>query len=67
LLRNAQKRDNKKISKKTEGEKKKTGGKKRRILCDEPKWVFLKTFFFFRVFELPLSRNARKIKINKIK
>jgi hypothetical protein len=35
------------------GRKKKNGGKKSHIFCDEPK-------FCFRVFELPLLRNAQK-------
>jgi hypothetical protein len=49
LLRNAQKRG---------GEKKKNGGNKSRIFCDEPNGFFNKNFN--RVFELPLSRNAQK-------
>jgi hypothetical protein len=49
----------KKSNKTTEGKKKKNGGKKSRIFCDEPRWTFSGKSFF-RVFELPLSRNAQK-------
>jgi hypothetical protein len=52
LSRNAQKRDKKKSNKTTEGEKKtEDGGEKSR---------------FFRVFELPLLRNAQKTPLKKI-
>jgi hypothetical protein len=40
-------------------EKKKTEGKKSRVFCDEPRWAFSGKSFF-RVFELPLLRNAQK-------
>jgi hypothetical protein len=55
LLQNAQKRD-KKIVQNNRGEKS-------HILCDEPRWIM--DFFKwgkknYRVFELPLLRNARK-------
>jgi hypothetical protein len=53
----------KKSNKTTEGEKK-NGGKKNRIFCDEPRWTFSKKSFF-RVFELPLLRNAKKTPLKK--
>jgi hypothetical protein len=59
LLRNAQKRDKKKIEQNNRGVKKKNGGKKSRIFCDEPRWIFSENLFF-RVFELPLLRNAQQ-------
>jgi hypothetical protein len=60
LLQNAQKRDKTNSIKTTEGKKqKKNGGKKNRIFCDEPRWIFSGKSFF-RVFELPLLRNAPK-------
>jgi hypothetical protein len=59
LLRNAQKRDKRKSNKTTGGKKKKNGGKKSRIFCDEPRWIF-------RVFELPLLRNAPKTPLKKV-
>jgi hypothetical protein len=62
LLRNAHKRDKKKSNKTTEGGEKKNGGKKTRIFCDEPRWIFS---IFFRVFELPLLRNAQKNAVKK--
>jgi hypothetical protein len=46
-------------------EKKKNGGKKSRIFCDEPRWTCSKKSFF-RVFELPLLRNAQKTPLKKI-
>jgi hypothetical protein len=49
-------------TKPTEGEEKKTGGKKSRIFCDEPRW---EKKFFFRVFELPLLQNAQKTPLKK--
>jgi hypothetical protein len=55
----------KKSNKTTEGEKKKNGGKKSRIFCDEPRWTFSKKSFF-RVFELPLLQNAQKTPLKKI-
>jgi hypothetical protein len=45
LLRNAKKRD-KKIEQKQPREKKKNGGNKTRIFCDEPDGLFRKKVFF---------------------
>jgi hypothetical protein len=64
LSRNAQKRDKKKIEQNNRGRRKKNGGKKSRIFCDEPRWTF--SIFCFRVFELPLLRNAQKTPLKKI-
>jgi hypothetical protein len=52
----------KKSNKTTEGKRKKTEGKKSRIFCNEPRWIFSKKF---RVFELPLLRNAQKTPLKK--
>jgi hypothetical protein len=52
LLRNAQKRDKKQIEQNNlRRKKRKNGGKKSRIFCDEPRWIFS---------ELPLLQNAQK-------
>jgi hypothetical protein len=48
----------KKIEQNNRG-RKKTGGNKNHIFCDEPRWIFWKKTGF-RVFELPLLRNAQK-------
>jgi hypothetical protein len=55
----------KKIEQNNRGFKKKNGGKKAAFFCDEPRWIFSE-IFFFRVFELPLLRNAQKTPFKKI-
>jgi hypothetical protein len=53
----------KKIEQNNRGRRKKNGEKKAAFF-DEPRWTF--SNFFFRVFELPLLRNAQKTPLKKI-
>jgi hypothetical protein len=74
LSRNAQKRDKKKIEQNnqgSQGRKKKNGGKKIRIFCDEPRWTFSKKVFFVFLnspcYETPKKRPKKKSIKNKNK
>jgi hypothetical protein len=59
LLRNAQKLNKKnRITQPREKKNVKKKKKKAAFFSDEPRWTF--SIFVFRVFELPLLRNARK-------
>jgi hypothetical protein len=64
LSRNAQKRDKTKIEQNNRGRKKKTEGKKTAFFVMSRDGLFRKKVFF-RVFELPLLRNAQKTPLKK--